>query len=77
MMGARGIRWRNVWTIFRREARDQLRDRRTLFMVFVLPLLLYPILGIGILQLSATLRPEAADGDRRSAPRICRLRRRS
>ena len=48
------FRWGNVWTIFRREARDQLRDRRTLFMVFVLPLLLYPILGIGILQLSAT-----------------------
>ncbi len=48
------LRWRNVWTIFRREARDQLRDRRTLFTVFVLPLLLYPILGIGILQLSAS-----------------------
>jgi len=45
----------NVWTIFRREVRDQVRDRRTLFMVFVLPLLLYPILGIGILQLSSTL----------------------
>jgi sodium transport system permease protein len=53
MMG-RAVRWRNVWTIFRREARDQLRDRRTLFMVFVLPLLLYPILGMGILQLSST-----------------------
>ncbi len=48
------LNWRNVWTIFRREARDQLRDRRTLFTVFVLPLLLYPILGIGILQLSAS-----------------------
>ena len=53
------LRWRNVWTIFRREARDQLRDRRTLFMVFVLPLLLYPILGIGILQLSATFDQKA------------------
>jgi sodium transport system permease protein len=55
----RNVRWRNVWTIFRREARDQLRDRRTLFMVFVLPLLLYPILGIGILQLSATFDQKA------------------
>ncbi len=52
---ARPRRWSNVWTIFRREVRDQVRDRRTLFMVFVLPLLLYPILGIGILQLSSTL----------------------
>jgi sodium transport system permease protein len=47
------VRWRNVWIIFRREARDQLRDRRTLFMVFVLPLLLYPILGMAILKLTA------------------------
>jgi sodium transport system permease protein len=47
------VRWGIVWTIFRREARDQLRDPRTLFMVLVLPLLLYPILGIGILRLSA------------------------
>jgi sodium transport system permease protein len=48
-----GVRWRNVWTIFSREARDQLRDRRTLFMVLVLPLLLYPLLGLSFLQLSA------------------------
>ena len=51
-MTERRLRWRNVVTIFRREVRDQIRDRRTLFMVFVLPLLLYPILGIGVLQLS-------------------------
>lgn len=44
------MRRSNVWTIFRREVRDQLRDRRTLFMIFVLPLLLYPILGIVIVQ---------------------------
>ncbi len=48
----RRTRWRNVATIFRREVRDQVRDRRTLFMVFVLPLLLYPLLGLGVLQLS-------------------------
>ena len=51
-MSDRRFRWSNVATIFRREVRDQVRDRRTLFMVFVLPLLLYPILGIGVLQLS-------------------------
>jgi len=33
--------------------RDQLRDRRTLFMIFVMPMLLYPLLGIGTVQLSA------------------------
>lgn len=47
------MRWSNVAIIFRREVTDQVRDRRTLFMIFVLPILLYPILGIGIVQFSA------------------------
>lgn len=46
------MRWRNVGLIFRREVIDQLRDRRTLFMIAVLPLLLYPALGIGMVQLT-------------------------
>lgn len=44
--------WRNIKLIFHREVNDQLRDRRTLFMVAVLPLLLYPALGIGMLQMT-------------------------
>ncbi len=38
----------NVKLILLREIRDQLRDRRTLFMIFVLPLLLYPLLGMSL-----------------------------
>ena len=38
----------NVKLILVREIRDQLRDRRTLFMIAVLPLLLYPLLGISL-----------------------------
>ncbi|HBL45645.1 MAG TPA: CPBP family intramembrane metalloprotease domain-containing protein, partial [Planctomycetaceae bacterium] len=34
------------------ELRDQMRDRRTLFMVAVLPLLLYPAMGIGMVQMT-------------------------
>ena len=45
--------WRNVKLIFMREVLDQLRDRRTLFMVAVLPLLLYPLMGIGMFQMTA------------------------
>lgn len=41
---------RNVKLIMLREMRDQLRDRRTLFMIFVLPLLLYPLLGLSFFQ---------------------------
>src|SRR4051794_7349999 len=46
------MRRANVLTIFRREVRDQVRDRRTLFMIFVLPMLLYPVLMIGSLRLA-------------------------
>src|ERR687891_619089 len=48
--------WRNVRLIYGREIRDQLRDRRTLFMIAVLPLLLYPLLGMSVFQLSQFLR---------------------
>ena len=49
----------DVWLIFRREVRDQLRDRRTLFMILVLPLLLYPMLGIGVASLSTAFEQKA------------------
>ncbi|MFO1094075.1 MAG: ABC transporter permease subunit [Planctomycetaceae bacterium] len=48
------MNWRNIRLIFLREVRDQLRDRRTLFMVAVLPLLLYPVLGIALVNMTVT-----------------------
>jgi sodium transport system permease protein len=50
------VNWTNVKLIFCREVRDQLRDRRTLFMIAVLPLLLYPLLGMSFLQISQFMR---------------------
>lgn len=44
------MNWSNVKLILHREVRDQLRDRRTLFMIAVLPLLLYPLLGMSMFQ---------------------------
>jgi hypothetical protein len=44
------MRWPIVRLIWLRELRDQLRDRRTLFMIAGLPLLLYPVLGFAVLQ---------------------------
>lgn len=44
--------WKNTRLILLREVRDQLRDRRTLFMIAVLPLLLYPGLGIGMVHMT-------------------------
>jgi sodium transport system permease protein len=49
------MRWSNLFFIFRHEVRDQIRDRRTLFMIFVMPILLYPILGISATQFSSLL----------------------
>ena len=46
------MNWQNVKLILLREVRDQLRDRRTAFMIFVLPLLLYPLLGVSFMQFS-------------------------
>ena len=48
--------WLNVKLILSREVRDQLRDRRTLFMIAVLPILLYPLLGMSFVQISQFLQ---------------------
>jgi sodium transport system permease protein len=45
----RGSIVRLIWL---RELRDQLRDRRTVFMIAVLPVLLYPVAGFGVMQLA-------------------------
>ena len=50
------MKWSNVSLIYCRELRDQLRDRRTLFTVLILPLLLYPLMGIAMLQVSQFMR---------------------
>ena len=54
------MQWKNVKLIYLREMRDQLRDRRTLFLIAVLPLLLYPLLGTSFFQLSQFLQFHAA-----------------
>jgi sodium transport system permease protein len=54
------MQWKNVKLIYLREMRDQLRDRRTLFLIAVLPLLLYPLLGTSFFQLSQFLQHHAA-----------------
>src|SRR5436190_12873004 len=44
------MRWSVVRLIAVREARDQLRDRRTVFLILGLPVLMYPLfVGVGIL----------------------------
>jgi sodium transport system permease protein len=45
------MRWSIIRLIWHRELRDQLRDRRTIFMIAILPILVYPVAGFGIMQL--------------------------
>jgi sodium transport system permease protein len=66
-----------IQTVFLKELRDLYRDRRTLMVTVVLPLLMYPIIFIGILQITmlqagklkeqvgrvALLTPERLPGD--------------
>src|SRR5262245_40883126 len=46
------MRWFVIRTIWFREMRDQLRDRRTLFMILGLPLVLYPLLGFAVVKVA-------------------------
>lgn len=48
----------NVRLIWFREVRDQLRDRRTVFMIAVLPLLLYPLLGMLFLRITQFMQQQ-------------------
>lgn len=50
------MNWKHVQLIFRREMIDQLRDRRTLFTITILPLLLYPLLGMLMMQVAQFYR---------------------
>jgi sodium transport system permease protein len=50
------MKWANIKLICVRELRDQLRDRRTLFTILILPLVLYPLLGMTYLQVAQFLK---------------------
>src|SRR5947209_18379374 len=48
------MRWPVVRLIARREVRDQLRDRRTMFLILGLPVLMYPLfVGVGLAFIAA------------------------
>lgn len=51
--------WANIKLIYWREMVDQTRDRRTIFTIALIPLMLYPLMGIALLQLGQLMRPSA------------------
>jgi len=44
--------WKNIRLIFTRELFEQLRDRRTLFVIVAVPVMLYLMLGVGATQIA-------------------------
>lgn len=54
------MNWSNVKLILTRELRDQARDRRTIFMIAVLPILLYPLLGMSMFQVAQFMEEKAS-----------------
>ncbi|MGI9517854.1 MAG: ABC transporter permease subunit/CPBP intramembrane protease [Pirellulaceae bacterium] len=54
------MNWKNTKLIFRRELSDQLRDRRTMFTIVVMPMVLYPLMGMALLQTAQFMRQEPA-----------------
>src|SRR5688572_18671502 len=54
------MRWSIIRLIWLRELRDQLRDRRTILMIVVLPLVLYPLLGVAVVQFALGFAEKAS-----------------
>lgn len=54
------MNWSNVKLILTRELRDQARDRRTIFMIAVLPILLYPLLGMSMFQVAQFMEEKSS-----------------
>ncbi len=55
------MNWNRVRWLFLREAKDQFRDRRTMFTILILPLLLYPLMGLLMLQVAQLRTPRQLD----------------
>jgi len=49
------MRFSNVGTVYRKELLDQLRDRRTIFSMVVIPIVLFPLMTIGFGMLAARM----------------------
>jgi len=49
------VSWPNIGTVYAKELRDSLRDRRTLVSMIVIPVLIMPLLTIGLGVLSVAL----------------------
>ncbi|MDE7478507.1 MAG: ABC transporter permease, partial [Lachnospiraceae bacterium] len=52
-MNSKGMNTKMIKTLVKKEMLDVIRDKKTLIMMLVVPLILYPLIFIGIMQLEA------------------------
>jgi len=52
---------RNVFTIYLKELRDSLRDRRTLFSMIIIPVLVFPLMTFGIGKVMSRVMSQAKE----------------
>ena len=52
---------RNVGIVYRKELVDSLRDRRTVISMFVIPIVIFPILSVGLGTLGASMMNKAKE----------------
>jgi sodium transport system permease protein len=74
------MRFDVIRTVFRKELREMLRDRRSLAVMFGIPLLLYPLVAIGMATLGSQRKKELTDqtakvviNDAESVPHLVHL----
>ena len=58
------MNWRFIFHIYTKEGREILRDRRTLFVNVILPVLLYPVLAVAFIQLNQVAKSGPEDWTR-------------
>ncbi len=55
------MNWRNVLTVYLKELRDTLRDRRALMSIIIVPSLVMPLMAFGIGKIAASVTTKAQD----------------
>jgi len=54
------VSWRNIGIVYRKELREALRDRRTLISTILVPIVLFPVLTVGVGYMVVGLIDEAS-----------------
>ena len=55
------MQWPNIKWIYIREMTDQFRDRRTLLAVFLMPLMMYPLIGMAFMMVSQFVKEHRSE----------------